>query len=223
MITWSSEIMWQTKTIVCLLPQCLWPPDVARWQLTIRGYPQKGHMTHRLRGLTRLCDNLKTYHFQYNSAYGYWSWQCGDLYWWVTPKNRSNYISTITESMATKLGRLVTYLEGFLSIELLNLLATWQYIFTTAVPLATEPGRLVTYLEVSLPIKLNDPLMKYSYKITLQTTNIVSPLTQCLMPPNLAGWWLTIKGSHPYCHTILQSYGLVKSLDKLNVLPLCMH
>ena len=69
--------------------------------------------------------------------------------------------------MATKLGRLVTYLEGFLSIELLNLLATWYFIFTTAVPLATKPGRLVTYFEVSLPIKLHDPQMKYSYKITL--------------------------------------------------------
>ena len=29
------------------------------------------------------------------------------------------------------------------------------------------------------------------------TKNIVSPLPQCLWPPNLAGWWLTMRGSHP--------------------------
>ena len=31
LITWSFEIMWQTKTIISLLPECLWPPDLAGW------------------------------------------------------------------------------------------------------------------------------------------------------------------------------------------------
>ena len=29
------------------------------------------------------------------------------------------------------------------------------------------------------------------------TTNIISPLSQCLWLPNLAGWWLTMRVSYP--------------------------
>ena len=31
------------------------------------------------------------------------------------------------------------------------------------------------------------------------TTNIISLLPQCLWPPNLAGWWLTMRSSQIFC------------------------
>ena len=38
---------------------------------------------------------------------------------------------------------------------------------------------------------------------SLATKNIISLLTQCLWPPNLAGWWLIMRGSCPYNHDLL--------------------
>ena len=37
-------------------------------------------------------------------------------------------------------------------------------------------------------------MITYSYSITRQPKTITSPLSHCLWPPNLAGWWLTLKG-----------------------------
>ena len=50
------------------------------------------------------------------------------------------------------------------------------------------------------------------------TTNIISQLPQCLWPPNVAGWWLTIRGSHPKNYVTLWSRGLAKSDGKLKPL-----
>ena len=51
---------------------------------------------------------------------------------------------------------------------------------TTRVPMATKLGRMITYLDGLLPIKSHDPLITCSCKI-------ISPIPQCLWPPNLAG------------------------------------
>ena len=53
---------------------------------------------------------------------------------------------------------------------------------------------------------------------SLATKNIIHLLPQCLCSPKLAGWWLTMRGSHPYNHMALWSRGLVRSRDKLNSL-----
>ena len=53
----------------------------------------------------------------------------------------------------------------------------------------------VTYLNELLPIKSRDPLITWSCKITRHTKIIIAPLQQCLWPPNLAGWQLTLTGS----------------------------
>ena len=55
---------------------------------------------------------------------------------------------------------------------------------------------MVTYFEGLLSIKLLDPLAVWSSKITSQTKSIIPPLQQCLSPPNLTGWWLTLRGSY---------------------------
>ena len=52
-------------------------------------------------------------------------------------------------------------------------------------PLATNLSKMVTYLGLLLPVKLPDPLIKWSCKTSWQTKAIISPLLQCLWPPNL--------------------------------------
>ena len=50
---------------------------------------------------------------------------------------------------------------------------------------------------------------------------IISPLPQCLSPPNLARWWLTLRGSYSQSPTTLRSGFLVRSSNKLK--PLYLH
>ena len=70
-------------------------------------------------------------------------------------------------SIATKLGKMVTYDERLLPIKSHDLLITWsceitwqtKNISTTAMSLTTKIGRLVTYLEGPLPIESHDHLI----------------------------------------------------------------
>ena len=54
-ITWSHKIIWQIKNVICLLPQCLWPPNVY--------YPQS-RMNFQTRGRARS-------HCKFNALYLY--------------------------------------------------------------------------------------------------------------------------------------------------------
>ena len=47
------------------------------------------------------------------------------------------------------------------------------------------------------------------------TKNIVSPLPQCVWPPNLAGWLVIMRGSSPQSHMTLWSRGRAASRDRL--------
>ena len=49
------------------------------------------------------------------------------------------------------------------------------------------------------------------------TTKSISPLPQCLWPPNLAGWKFTVRGSHPLSHMTLWSLGLARTRYKLKL------
>ena len=60
-------------------------------------------------------------------------------------------------------------------------------------------------LEWLLPITRNHVVNKNKYIST----------KQCLWPSNLAGWWLTLKGSYLLNHIDLKTHGLVRSRDKL--------
>ena len=123
--------------------------------------------------------------------------------------------------MDTKLGRMVTYLDGFLPVKSHDALVTWsyrimwqtkirshglarscenkKYIFTTTIFMATKLGRMVTYLDYLLPTKSNDHIITCFCEITWQTNTILSPLPQCLWPYNLGRmmtylvWLLPIK------------------------------
>ena len=50
---------------------------------------------------------------------------------------------------------------------------------------ATKIGKMVAYLEVLLTMKSHEPLITWSCEITWQTKTAISPLSQCLWPPNL--------------------------------------
>ena len=45
--------------------------------------------------------------------------------------------------------------------------------------------------------------------------SIISPLPQCLWPPNLAVWWITMRSSHPWSHMTLWSRGRSRLREKL--------
>ena len=90
-----------------------------------------------------------------------------------------------------------------------------HYIFTTTAPMATKLGRMVTNLEQLLAILLLYPLVTWSCKITWQTKNI-SPLKQCLRPPNLARCWRTFRGSYPSC-------GLARSCNIISTIMVPMN
>ena len=59
--------------------------------------------------------------------------------------------------MATKLDRMITYLDGLLPITLHGPLIMWSckinhYISTTTVPMANKPDRMITYLDALLSV-----------------------------------------------------------------------
>ena len=133
LIMWSCEILWQTKIIISPLSQSLWPPDLGGWQLTWMGsYPYR-HWNPWSRGLSKSHHKLKPSHLHYRNTYGHQTWQNTDLPW-ATPTHKitwlfghlvfqdhvtnwNHYIATITVSVGTKLGRMLTYLERLLLIK----------------------------------------------------------------------------------------------------------
>ena len=89
--------------------------------------------------------------------------------------------------MFTKLGRMVTYFEGLLTIKSFFFFLVWalwsphrfdhgvfqddvtsqdHYNSTTRPLMATKLDRMVTYFDGLLPIKPNDPLIASSCEIT---------------------------------------------------------
>ena len=61
--------------------------------------------------------------------------------------------------MAVKRVRMVTYLEGLLSVKSDDLLITWPCKITMKL------GKMVTYLERLLLIKSHDPLITWYYEV----------------------------------------------------------
>ena len=56
---------------------------------------------------------------------------------------------------------------------------------------------MVTCQDGLAPIKSHELLITLSFGIMWQTKRIISPLTQWLSTPNLAGWWITARGFYP--------------------------
>ena len=151
-----------------------------------------------------------------------------------------NHFSHTTVPIATKLARMVTYLEGLLPIKSRDTLITWSCKITW------QTKTIISHLDGLLPIKSHDSLIMWLCEITRQTKTIISPLSQYLLPPNLisspsqyllppnlisppsqdlwplnlAGFWL---GGGPACKHLSHHQVLVDiSLDK-NTYSLWIH
>ena len=129
MITWYSEITWQTKTITSSLPQYLWLPSLGRCWLTLRHPYLKSQKALESRDLVISCDKLKTY-FHYPNTYDHQAWRDCDLPWGAP-----------THKVIWPLDQLF----------------------------------------------LRDPLKNEKH----------IPQLQCLLPPDLAECWLSLRGSFP--------------------------
>ena len=106
---------------------------------------------------------------------------------------QNHYISM---PVATKLGRMITYLDRLLAIKSHDLLITWSceitwqtnhFISTTTVPKATKLFRMVIHLERLWNIKSYKALIMWSCKVTWETKTHISLLQECGWQPNLAG------------------------------------
>ena len=95
------------------------------------------------------------------------------------------------------------------------------YISISRMPLTTKLSKMLDYIELLPPIESHKPSMMWSCKITWQTRSIISPLPQCLWPPNLVGWWLTLRFSYTWSQKTLSTRAFKKLCDKLK--PLYLH
>ena len=90
-------------------------------------------------GLVRSLDKLKLLNLHYHSVYGYQTWRYGNFLWWaptfkfkrlfdhmILQDRATNYIFIIKVPMATRLGRMVTYLRRLLPIKSHDPLNTWS-------------------------------------------------------------------------------------------------
>ena len=106
--------------------------------------------------------------------------------------------------MITKPGKMVTYLEGLLFIQLAIPFGPHDRL----IPLYLHHHNAHSYqtwqggdlLWGALTIKSCDPLITWPCEITWQTIPMISPLRQCLLITNLVGLWITLRGSHSYNH-----------------------
>ena len=81
---WSCEITWQSEIIVSLVPQCLWPPNVASWWLAMRSFNSWCYSTLWSRNVARSHDKLKLLYLHYQNVLGHKTRQDGAFYHKVT-------------------------------------------------------------------------------------------------------------------------------------------
>ena len=124
--------------------------------------------------------------------------------WEITWQSKN--ISTATEPKGTKIDGLVTNLKWLVPIIYstpwshglgISLDKQKELYLCYHKALATKLGRRVNNFEQLLPIMFLYPLVTWSCDITWYTKGIISPLTQCLWPPNLALWLLTLRDFFP--------------------------
>ena len=128
-------------------------------------------------------------------------WPFDHVVLWDHTTKKSHFISTTTVPMATKLSRVVSYLQALQTIKLYHAFITWSCKATwqsktiiIQLPQCLchqfwKDGKLSWWTPTR---KSNDPLIRWSCEITWQTKTVIFPLGQCIRPPNLAGCWLTL-------------------------------
>ena len=121
----------------------------------------------------------------------------------ITWQIKNHYISPTTVLMAT-LGRMVTYLEGYLAIKPMEIkIGDHSRSGDKSKPLYLHYQSVYshqTWQDSGLPWGANthnDTLNTLFFKITWQTETIIFLLPQCLWPPDLEEWWLTLRSSCP--------------------------
>ena len=93
----------------------------------------------------------------------------------------------------------------------------WQTknIPTTAMPMATKLGKVATDHEELPAMKLLDPSVTYFCEVTWYIKYFTSLFAIDHWPPNMASWWLTVRGFHPRIHITLSVWVHQRSRDKL--------
>ena len=148
-------------------------------------------------GLARSRDKLKPLHLHYHSAYGHQTWQEGKLADGLLPikphgpsrgpvrsrdKLKPLYLRYHSfYFMATKLGRMVTYLDC------LPQLKSHYPLIIPSCKIMWQPKNITSPLPQCLWLPL----------ITWQIKTITSPLPQYMWPQNFAGWWFTLNLFYP--------------------------
>ena len=100
--------------------------------------------------------------------------------------------STTTMSMATKLARIVIYLDGLIIIKSYkdhvvlqgHMVNKNHHISITRASMATKPGRMIASLDGLLPIMSHDPLITWPCEIQGSLTGGASA-PKCLSRPPL--------------------------------------
>ena len=122
-----------TKNIIASLSQYQWPPNLSGCWLTTRGSHSNSCTSLWSCNFLKSPDKLKTFYLHYQSACSHQTWQDFNLLWWATAHkvtwhfdhvvledqltNWNHYVSPTKVPMATKLGRIVTHLDGLLPIK----------------------------------------------------------------------------------------------------------
>ena len=124
----------------------------------------------------------------------------------VTSKTR--YISTFTRPVDAKLSRVVTLYDGISSTKSHDTSVTWsrnksKMIYSTLTrPTDPKLCMVVAQDEEISCVKSHDTSTTWSQ-------NFMSSLSQDLWAPNLAGWWLKMRGPQPQSRVALQYRGRV--------------
>ena len=92
-------------------------------------------------------------------------------------------------------------------------------LFLVAVSGRTGGSFSCNFRQFLWQINRNGALRWEHVEYCLSTIKNTSPLPQCLWPPNLVGWWLTLRSSHPSREGNLWSCGPARSRHKLKIYP----
>ena len=169
------EITWQPKIITSLLPQCLWPPNLASWWLAMMGF-HTCYSTVWSRGIAKSRDTLKSLYLHYHNFYDHKMCQDDGLPW-VTATQKSHDHSITWEI------KIATYpLKNFYGYQF------WQ-------------GRYIHWGASFHKFTRSFDHMVFQGHVNI--TAAASLLSQGLWTQNLAKWWLTIRNFDPIRHTTI--------------------
>ena len=163
----SCSITWQTKNVISLLVQYLWPANMAKWWHTLRSSP-----------LIKLLHLSNTWFLRSRDMLNF-------LYLHLHLNNCHTHGKVLTEGEKLRLTCVYESLYYKLKTYLLHDIANGHKIYYG----------MANHKELPL-INLDDPLMRWSCQAMWQSSYI-SPPAQNSWTPNKAKCWCTVRDSHP--------------------------